>query len=110
MERVERGLVTHPALHNYWGPLRLQPDIQRRLRQVMRQPRKYWDRDHGVILVASEPGTLGLTLWQAILRVDPTFPRVGPSEDRHGKRREDWARYPDQMLIARAIKYAAGAR
>lgn len=109
---THRGLVTHPSLSNFCGPLSQQPDVQQRLRQVMREPRKYWDRDNGIILREREPGTLGLTLWQAILRVDPTFPRVGPSSTTVGGRRipGTWARYPDSMLIARAIKYAGGIR
>ena len=101
------SLTNNPQLTNMFGPLG--PDIQRRLRQVLANPRKYWDRDHGIILRAQDGFGFGLTLWQAILAVDPTFPRSGPRSDREGRKIEDWRRYPDSVLIGRALRYAAHA-
>jgi hypothetical protein len=45
------------------------------------------------------------TVWQAVIAVEPTFPRSGKS----GRTaRERWAKYPDAMTVARAIKHATG--
>lgn len=96
-------LIDHPNLSNLYGALG--PDIRRRLQQLLANPARYWDRDHGIIL----RGDTLLTVWQAVLAVDPTFPRVGPSSDQRGRRIENWRRLPDQVLIARALKYAAAA-
>lgn len=96
-------VLDSPALSNFFGAL--PPAIKARLREVRRDPRRYWDRDHGIILRA-EVG-LGLTLWQAVLAVDPTFPRRGRATDINGRVLDDWARYPDTVLIGRALRYAA---
>ena len=96
-------LVTDPRLSNLFGPLG--PDIRARLQQVLDDPATHWDDAHSIILRADQP--LARTLWQAVLAVDPTFPKTGPTSDRAGRRITDWARKPSQILIARALKYAA---
>lgn len=93
-------ITESPRLANIFGPL--DAVQRRRLHEVLHDPVRYWDRDHGLLLRPT------LTLWQAILRVDPTFPRTGPVTDRHGRVVEDWPRYPDSVLIGRAIRYAIG--
>lgn len=102
-------LTTAPQLTNMFGPL--DAKIRRRLQQLLNQPRRYWNRDHGIIL-RTDHGGFGLTVWQAISAIDPTFPKSGrvTSGGYNGipeKLVSDWARYPDQVLIARALKYAA---
>ena len=91
-----------PGLHNMFGPL--DRSIRLRLQQVITNPRKYWNRDHGIILNATDRY---LTLWQAVLKVDPSFPRVGPSYGNDGRPVEDWSRYPTPDLLQQAILYAA---
>jgi hypothetical protein len=51
------------------------------------------------VLILNRDGFKTLTLWQAVIAVDPTFPTSKPS----GK---PWSRVPDYDLIARAIRYA----
>jgi hypothetical protein len=83
----------------------LAPDIVRRLRAVLRAPSvKTWDDTHGIIL-RSRPG-LGLTLWQAVRAVDPSFPNTGRVYDRSERLHQEWVRIPDTVLLARAIAYA----
>src|SRR5262245_14197824 len=72
-------LYISPKLNNFFGPLGT--DIRKRLSQVYRNPRRYWDRDNGILLRADGEH---LTLWQAILRVDPSFPRSGRVTDQEG--------------------------
>lgn len=101
-------LITNPALQNMFGPLPL--DVLKRLQDTLDNPRAHWAENHGIVLRDGRGFGLGLTLWQAVLAVDPTFPRRGRATDSKGKVIEDWARYPDQVLIARALKYAANAK
>jgi hypothetical protein len=93
-----------PQLDNAFGPLK--PEIRKRLVQVHKNPRRFWDRDHGIILRWS---LRSLTLWQAILEVDPTFPRTGPTSNAAGRVITSWARYPTPELVERALLFAAPA-
>lgn len=96
-------LTEDPRLTNMFGPV--DAKIRVRLRQVLSKPRRYWDRDHGLIL-RNRPH---LTLWQAIIAIDRTFPRTGRVTDSQGRIVEDWRRYPDSVLVGRAIKHALTA-
>lgn len=66
---------------------------------VLQPSERRWEDVHGIIL-RDRPG-FGLTLWQAVLAVDPTFPDRGPHYNQRG-----WPRWPDQDLYLRAIRYA----
>lgn len=98
-------LTTNPKLNNMYGTLK--PEIVKRLQQVLDNPAKYWDDAHSIILRADRKW---LTLWQAVIAVDPTFPKRGKATDQRGRVIEDWARKPDSVLIARAIRYAVNER
>lgn len=100
-------LFISPELENFFGPLK--PEIKQRLSNVYHNPRRYWDDAHGIILTMEG---IGLTLWQAVMRVDPTFPNTGPvttfdQATRKSTRVEDWRRYPTPELIRAALLYAA---
>jgi hypothetical protein len=83
------------------GPRHLTPESQRRLRAVIEHPtRATWERAYSLALT---PG-FGITLWQAVCVVDPTFPTKGPGQQRH------WVRVPDQLTIVRAIRAATSGR
>jgi len=60
-----------------------------------------WDRIHNVY-VSNNPLR---TLWQAVCRVDPTFPKQSPACRGEGKGeiRDPWPRIPDRFLIALAL-------
>jgi hypothetical protein len=92
-------LFISPELNNFYG--QLQPVIRRRLSQVHTDPRKYWSRDHGIILRADGEH---LTLWQAVIKTARDFPREGPSAG------QPWPRYPTPEEIEAALLYAAPAR
>jgi len=74
-----------------------------RLMAVIEDPnQETWSDAHGIIL---DRGSW-MTLWQAIIAVDPTFPKRGAATDRRGRVVEPWPRIPSRDLILKAIRYA----
>ncbi|OPY69940.1 MAG: hypothetical protein A4E57_00818 [Syntrophorhabdaceae bacterium PtaU1.Bin034] len=50
-----------------------------------------------------------LTLWQAVRKVDPTFPATGRRhETETGRVVKEWERIPHPDLVLRALRYAQG--
>jgi hypothetical protein len=98
------GQTMFAGLDNYLGTLG--QDVVKRLRALMTKPsQRTWDDAHCIILRQRGPYGGGLTLWQAVISVDATFPRTGRVTD--GRRTiKPWPRVPDAVLIARAIRYA----
>ena len=95
----QRGSVLD-RLNTPFGPLA--PPHRRRLKRVLVNPtQQTWDDAYTVIL-RHERG-LHLTLWMCVLAVDPNFPRSKPLED-------SWPQVPDQLTLARALRYAREAR
>jgi hypothetical protein len=77
---------------------RLGPEPRVRLRAVMDGPtQETWDAAYSLIINAAS----FCTLWQAVLRVDPDFPRSRGEG-------ETWARVPSQHTILRALERFAG--
>lgn len=100
MKRTNIGIELDLA-RNMFG--RLAPDIRERLQAVVDNPtEKTWDNAHSIIV-----GAYGwTTLWQAVIAVDPSFPRSGPRVDQKGRVLEGWVRIPDRRTLLSAIKYA----
>lgn len=95
---IEREL---DLARNVFG--RLRPRERTRLRAVVYQPtEKTWDDAHSIIIGADG----WTTLWQAVIAVDPTFPKIGPATDVRGRRVARWARIPSQGLLLAALRYA----
>lgn len=90
--------ITQDArLNNAFGAL--SDEVRARLRAVLTRPTQAsWDAAHCIILTWAPRH---YTLWQAVIAVDPTFPRSKPCD-------APWPRIPDSFTIARAIKLAAG--
>lgn len=81
------------GLSNMHGPM--SDATRKRLDRYIAAPSQAgWNDIHGIILNA---GTWR-TVWQAVTRVDPSFPKIGPYEG------QAWARIPDALLVARAIR------
>jgi hypothetical protein len=79
-------------------------DVRARLAAVVDHPSNdTWEDAHGIIL-APHPG-FGLTLWQAVIAVDPSFPQRGPSYTK-GHVTGQWDRIPTTDLLIQAINYA----
>lgn len=98
--RLELNLAS-----NVFGRLPLR--IRQRLQAVVDTPNlDTWDDAYTIIL----NGRSFMTLWQAVIAVDPTFPKIGPMTtcDGNGRElsRESWARVPTQEVLLRALRYA----
>lgn len=81
----------------------LSRSVRRRLRAVLANPTdETWDDAHGILLMDK------LTLWQAVIVVDPTFPNHGPTIFGQGRNTHHlpWRRLPDQRTLLAAIRYA----
>lgn len=86
---------------NLWG--RLTSQGRARIMSLLENPsQKTWDDAHGIILDRQN----WLTLWQAILAVEPTFPARGKATDQKGRVVEPWPRIPEPELVLRALRYA----
>lgn len=86
---------------NLYGPL--SAEVRARLDAVVSDPTpETWDDAHSIIL--SRKGFT--TLWQAVIREDPTFPRTGPTTDARGKQLTPWPAIPSTDLLIRAINAA----
>ena len=99
-DRVDADLELRMA-RNMFGPL--SQDLRRRLQAVLDEPNQQtWTDAHSIIVGANR----FMTLWQAVIEIDPTFPAVGPSTDRKGLVVKGWKRIPDRDLLVRALKFA----
>ena len=91
---------SRPPTTSAWSwisPAKLGPDIRRRIDAVVSNPsQKTWEDAHSII-VGSDGS---MTLWQAVLAVDPSFLRTGP----YGS--DEWDEIPDQKTLLKAIQYA----
>ena len=106
------------AADNMFGAL--SGEVRVRLMAAVNSPgEETWDDAHSIILRFNQPGEgfgLGLTLWQAVIAVDPSFAHVrGPVtrwvEDSselggHSEPVSGWERTPTAETIIQAINYA----
>ena len=71
-------------------------EARERLIAVLADPnQETWEEAHSLIL----NGERHVTLWQAVVWVDPSFPKSRPCGS-------EWERVPDYDTVARAIRYA----
>jgi len=84
---------------NLFGPTEFA--VRQRLRAVLHAPSQAtWNDAYRITLSNASH----LTLWQAVCRVDSEFPST------RARRDAPWPRIPDQLTIARAIRYAVTRR
>jgi hypothetical protein len=86
---------------NLYGPL--SAEVRQRLDAVVSDPtNETWEDAHSIIL-----NSKGFrTLWQAVIKADPTFPTTGPRTDSKGNQITPWARIPSRELLIEAINAA----
>jgi hypothetical protein len=92
---------------NYHGPL--DGETRARLMAAVQEPGEAtWDDAYSIIL--NREAGLGLTLWQAVLEVDPGFAGARAPVRRlvegHSELMSGWSQVPPADVIAQAINYA----
>jgi predicted nucleotidyltransferase len=86
-----------PALdkaRNMFGPL--SPEIRKRILNFLQNPTTdSWDDIQSIIISGFG------TIWQAMIQIDPSFPRSGRRTDQAGNVVQDWERIPtpEQVLL-----------
>jgi len=86
---------------NVWG--KLNGLAKARIQAFVDNPTtETWDECHTLIL----NGKTFLTLWQAVIAVDPSFPKTGRCEDVKGLMLKDWKAIPTVETLRKAIFYA----
>jgi len=60
-----------------------------------------WSKIAGIII----NGHIWLTIWQAVIEVDPTFPRIGRSVDLTGSVIREWSVIPSLEILKKALFY-----
>jgi hypothetical protein len=74
----------------------LSPAVRTCIRAVVANPtQETWDKAHCKIIGSDR----WMTLWQAVLAVDPTFCQSKPS-------RGPWPRIPTQQTLVKALQFA----
>jgi hypothetical protein len=86
----------------------LKPETRARLFAAIEDPSETtWDDAARAILNWDK----GLTLWQAVIAVDPAYADAhGPVTDESGTQLSGWTRIPAAATIRAAIHYAANAQ
>ncbi len=80
---------------NMFGVIR--PEIKKRLERVINNPtQNNWDDAY--CLIINSKGAM-ITLWQAVLKIDPQMPQSKPSDSK-------WQYIPSSETIIQAIKNA----
>jgi len=89
-------------LTNLWG--KLKPSERKRLVSVLKKPtNKTWNDAYSIII----RDTGMVSLWQAVIAVDPFFPRRGPSyTSGEAERERVWEKIPSRETLIKALQYA----
>lgn len=80
----------------------LSSDIKRRIKKFFEDPTADNWNDIARIII----NTSGLTIWQAVVMANPTFPKIGQRIDLKGKIIQNWRQIPTPYEVAKAIKNA----
>lgn len=80
---------------------RLKEPIKNRIRNYLKNPTYIgWNDIHSILITPNK------TIWQAVIDIDPTFPRRGISTDAKGKVIREWERIPSALFVKKAIEKA----
>jgi hypothetical protein len=83
---------------------KLSPQIQKRIKNYIKNPtNENWDDIHGIIV---NPKGEMITIWNAVININPIFPRVGRREDYEGNIIDEWQMIPNPLQVLQAIRDA----
>ena len=103
----KRGKGLFEGADNDLGPIG--PDVRERILRYLDDPSaKNWDDVYTIIinrkgsLTGNPPGTV----WQAVCAIDPSYRHIAVPHQRGTTPEKRWNKWPDALLLARAIKTA----
>ena len=78
----------------------IKPEYQKRVKKFLDNPNfDTWDDIKGIIISTNMD-----SIWNAVIKFDPTFPRSGRVENEKGKVIKEWERIPTPLQVLQAIK------
>ena len=81
----------------------------KRIKRFLADPTaENWDDIHGIIISPGKGEVI--TIWNAVLALDPTFPRTGRATDLKGNVVKEWERVPTPLEVLRAIRNITDTR
>lgn len=85
---------------NMFGPL--DANIRMRIQRYLHDPSaENWSDIHSILIKPF------VTIWQAVILIDPSFTHIGlPHSGFPTDHTERWSKWPDALLVMRAIKAA----
>ena len=100
---IVRFTIAVENCHNIFG--KLDDSIVERLLEFLKyNDRDSWQDVHSIIL---NSGKMATTVWQNVIAVNPSFPRIGPRTNEKGIILRDWSEIPDRETFIKAIENAA---
>lgn len=82
---------------------KISPQIENRIKNYINNPT--FDNWHDIQCIIVNPAGKMTTIWNAVIEIDPTFPRRGRAEDYDGNVIREWERIPEPLLVLQAIRY-----
>jgi len=90
-----------PALEEDMAKTKMSEHCKDRIRAYIDCPcRNHWDDIYCIVI------NYHYTVWQAVIGVDPTFPRTGKRTDQAGKVIKDWEAIPHVDTVRKALYLA----
>lgn len=84
----------------------MSPVMKKEIRKYINDPTlEQWDKIAHYII---NPVGQMWTVWNAVLEVDPTFPKEGRATDLQGNVVREWRRIPEPFIVLKGIKYVTG--
>jgi hypothetical protein len=80
---------------------KLPPTIQKRIKKYLQNPTP--DNWNDIYCLIINGQTLE-TIWKAVIKADPTFPKTGRRTDINNNVISEWERVPEPFLVIRAIQ------
>lgn len=78
----------------------IKPEISEKLKKVIENPtQKTWDNAYSIIISKNKGFT---TLWQAVIKIDPSFQKKGKIDPSTGETK--WDKIPSSEIIKEAIQ------
>ena len=77
--------------------------IQRKIKNYLKNPCfETWDNIHCIVINSKDMKTI----WNAVIDIDPCFPRKGRKKDEEGNTITEWERIPEPFILLQAIRKA----